>query len=209
MSNMYHQNLELLHSTRAGTLRLCSAITQAQSEFAPPGKWSAGEILHHLLLAENMYRRNFAQLIDMQKSGERPVLRRSFADMNTSIAHIPKPILPVLEIPFTVMNMFIPTVVRETMMQFRLVPAQNPDVMTPKKGQPVNDLRVALQASYHEMVALFNANPQLDYRGMIFQHPILGSNNLLEMIRILALHERRHQSQIRDLLRLPQFSKVA
>jgi hypothetical protein len=28
-------------------------------------------------------------------------------------------------------------------------------------------------------------------------------------LRIAALHERRHQSQIQDLLRLPQFSKVA
>jgi DinB superfamily len=206
---MYRQNLELLHSTRAGTLRLCSAITQAQSEFAPPGKWSVGEVLHHLLLAENLYRGNFAQLIELQKSGERPILRRSFADLNTSIAHIPKPILPMLEIPFTVMNMFVPSVVRETMMQFRLVPAQNPDVITPKKGQPVNDLRVALQASYDEMAALFNANPNLDYRGMTYQHPIMGSNNALQMMRIVALHERRHQSQIRDLLRLPQFSKVA
>ena len=206
---MYHQNLELLHSTRAETLRLCSAITQAQSEFAPPGKWSAGEVLHHLLLAENLYRGNFAQLIELQKSGQRPILRRSFADLNTSIAYIPKPILPMLEIPFTVMNMFVPSVVRETMMQFRLVPAQNPDVITPKKGQPVNDLQVALQASYDEMAALFNANPNLDYRGMTYQHPIMGSNNALQMMRIVALHERRHQSQIRDLLRLPQFSKVA
>jgi hypothetical protein len=107
------------------------------------------------------------------------------------------------------MNMFVPSVVRETMMQFRLVPAQNPDVITPKKGQPVNDLRVALQASYDEMADLFNANPHLDYRGMIYQHPIMGSNNALQMMRIVALHERRHQSQIRDLLRLPQFSKVA
>jgi hypothetical protein len=44
---------------------------------------------------------------------------------------------------------------------------------------------------------------------MTYQHPIMGSNNALQMMRIVALHERRHQSQIRDLLRLPQFSKVA
>jgi hypothetical protein len=206
---MYQRNLELIHSARVGTLRLCSAITQAQSEFAPPGKWSAGEVLHHLLLAEDLYRRNFAQLIELQKSGQRPVLRRSFADLNTSIAYIPKPILPMLDIPFTVMNMFIPSVIREAMMQFRFVPAQNPDVITPKKGQPVNDLRVALQASYDEMAILFDANPHLDYRSMTYQHPIMGSNNVLQMMRIVALHERRHQSQIQDLLRMPQFSKVA
>jgi hypothetical protein len=166
-------------------------------------------VLHHLLLADDLYRGNFAQLIELQKSGQRPVLRRSFADLNTSIAFIPKPMLPMLEIPFTVMNMFVPSVVRETMMQFRLLPAQNPDIITPKKGQPMNELRAALEASYDEMAALFNANSRLDYRGMVYQHPIMGSNNVVQMVRIVALHERRHQSQIQDLLRLPQFSKVA
>ena len=206
---MYKQNLELLRSARAGTLRLCSVIAQAQSEFAPPGKWSVGEVLHHLLLTDDVHRRNFAQLIELQKSGQRPVLHSSLADLNTSIAYIPKSLLPMLEIPFTVMNLFVPSVVRETMMQFRLLPAESPDITTPKKRQPVSDLRVALQSSYDETAALFNANPGADYRAMRYKHPLLGSNNVLQMLHIVALHERRHQSQIQDLLRLPQFSKVA
>jgi hypothetical protein len=206
---MYKRNLELLRSTRAGTLRLCSGISQAQSEFARPGKWSVGENLHHLVLADDLYRSYFAQLIDMQKSGQRPVLRRSFADINTSIAYIPKPILPLLEIPFTVMNMFVPSVVRETMIQFRVLPAQNPDIITPKKRQPMTELRAALQASYDKTAALFNDNPGLDYRGMLYQHPIMGSNSVLQMLRIVALHERRHQSQIQEVLQSRQFPKVA
>jgi hypothetical protein len=206
---MYKQNLELLRSARAGTLRLCSAIAQAQSEFAPPRKWSVGEVLHHLLLTDHVHRRNFTQLIELQKSGQRPVLHSSLADLNTSIAYIPKSLLPMLEIPFTVMNLFVPSVVRETMMQFRLLPSESPDITTPKKGQPVSDLRVALQSSYDETAALFNANPRADYRAMRYRHPLLGSNNVLQMLHIVGLHERRHQSQIQDLLRLPQFSKVA
>lgn len=206
---MYKQNLELLRSARVGTLRLCSAITQAQSEFAPAGKWSAGEVLHHLLLTDDVHRKNFTQLIALQKSGQRPILHSSLSDLNTSIAYIPKSLLPMLEIPFTVMNLFVPSVVRETMMQFRIVPAESPDITTPKKGQPVSDLRVALQSSYDETAALFNANPAADYRAMRYRHPILGSNNVLQMLHIVGLHERRHQSQIQDLLRLPQFSKVA
>ena len=171
---MYKQNLELLRSARAGTLRLCSAISHAQSELAPLGKWSAGEALHHLLLADDLYRGNFAQLIDLQRSGH------SFADLNTSFAYIPKSLLPMLEIPFTVASLFVPNVVRETMMQFRFLPAQNPDTITPKKGQQT-----------------------------LYQHPIMGSNSVPQMLRIVSLHEQRHQSQIQDLLCLPQFSKVA
>src|SRR5580704_9701712 len=150
---MYKQNLELLLSARAGTLRLCSTITQAQSEFAPQRKWSSGEVLHHLLLSDYLYLRNFARLIQLQKSGERPVLRSNFADLNPSIAYIPKSLLPMLEIPFTVVNLFVPNVLRETMTQFRLLPAQNPDITTPKKGQPVSELRASLQSAYDEIAA--------------------------------------------------------
>ena len=206
---MYQQNLQLRHSARAETLRLCAPITQAQSEFAPQRKWSVGEVLHHLLLSDYLYHRNFTRLIELQKSGQRPVMRSNFADLNPSIAYIPKSLLPILEIPFTVANLFVPNVVRETMTQFRLLPAQNPDVTTPKKGQPLSQLRASLQSSHDEIAALFDANPKLDYRAMQFQHPILGSNSVLQMLRIAAMHERRHQSQIQDLLRMPQFAKVA
>src|ERR1700676_4144722 len=119
---MYKQNLELLQSARAGPLRLCSTITQPQSEFAPQRKWSAGEVLHHLLLSDYLYQRNFARLIELQKSGQRPVLPSNFSDFNPSIAFIPKSLLPMLEVPFTVVNLFVPNVVRETMTQFRLLP---------------------------------------------------------------------------------------
>jgi hypothetical protein len=205
---MYKQNLEVLRSAQAGALRLCSAISQPQSEFAPLGKWSAEEVLHHLILADDLYSGNFFQLIVLQKSGQRPILRSSFVDLNTSIAYIPKSLLPMLEIPFTVANRFVPNVVRETMMQFRFLHARNPDIITPKKGQPVNQLRDALQSSYDEMAALFSANPKFDYRSMPYQHAIMGSNSVLQMLRIVALHERRHQSQIQETLRLPQCSKV-
>lgn len=45
---------------------------------------------------------------------------------------------------------------------------QNSDIITPKKGQPVSQLRDALQSSYDDMAALFNANPKLEYRSMLY-----------------------------------------
>jgi DinB superfamily len=200
---MFTRDLEMLRLSRAETLRLASGVTQEQSEFSPaPGKWSAGEVLDHLLLAENYYRSIFVQLIEMKKSGARPVISSSFADVNTSIAYIPRFMLPWLEIPFTVFNMFVPTAVREAMTQISLLPAQNPDMATPLKGKPVGELRDALRSSYEETAALFQSNPGLDYRGMRYRHPLLGDNNMLHVLRIVGLHERRHHSQIRDILRV-------
>ena len=207
---MYEHELELLRRTRAGTLRLCSGISQAQSEFAPgPGKWSVGEVLDHLLLAEKFYRQVFAQLIDLQKSGARPVISSGFSQVNTSVAGIPKSFLPMLEVPFTIFNMFVPSAVREAMTQFRIMPAQNPDMATPEKGKLLEDLKSALSSSFEETALVFHSSPLLNYRRMRYRHPLMGDNNALQLLRIVALHERRHQSQIEDILRSRQFPKVA
>src|SRR5947207_3113250 len=178
---MYKQDLEMLRLTRAETVRLGCGITQAQSEFTPArGKWSVGEVLDHLLLAEGYYRRMFAQLIELKKSGvARPVIQHGFDEVNTSIAYIPKSLLPMLELPFTVFNMFVPTPVREVMTQFRIVPAQMPDMAKPRAGRLVAELREELAASYEQTAALFHANPRLNYRDMRYRHPLLGDNHML------------------------------
>src|SRR5262245_61677935 len=106
--DMYKRDLQQLRLARGGTLRLCYGIRQEQSEFAPgQGKWSAGEVLDHLLLAENYYRGVFAKLIELEKSGANAVVNAGFDQVNTSIAFIPKSLLPLLEIPFTIFNMFV------------------------------------------------------------------------------------------------------
>src|SRR5205823_14202559 len=99
---MYQQDLEMLRLTRAETLRLTAGVDQAQSEFAPAAeKWSVGEVLDHLLLAENYYRAIFGRLIELQKSGAPAVISASFSEVNTSIAFLPKSMLPMAEVPFT------------------------------------------------------------------------------------------------------------
>ena len=207
---MYESDLAMLHSAREATLRLCAGLTQPQADFSPgAGKWSAGEVLDHLLLAEKLYRGIFARLIQMRKAGQRPVIRIGFAELNTRIGYIPKPLLPLLEFPLTMMNLFIPTRVRETMTQFRILPVQNPDLSTPQKGKPVDELHAALAASFEETAALLRANPGLDYREMRYIHPLMGDNSVLQSLRIIALHERRHQGQIRDILRSRRFPKAA
>ena len=207
---MYQEGLELLRVTRSRTLRLCAGMTQSQSDHSPGvGKWSAGEVLDHLLLAEKLYRDIYARLIQMQKAGQRPVVHIGFDEVNTSIAFIPKAMLPMLEIPFTMLNLFVPTKVREAMIQFRFLPAQNPDVAVPQKGKSIKELRRALLASYEETAALFDANPALDYRWMRYIHPLMGDNTVLDSLRVVSLHERRHQTQIEEILRSRQFPKVA
>jgi uncharacterized damage-inducible protein DinB len=207
---MYQGDLALFRATRDRTLELSEGLTQAQIDFSPgAGQWSVGEVLDHLLLVEALNRPEIAELIDLEKSGRRPYLKRTFADVNVSMAFIPKSMLPSLAVPFRLLNMMVPRFAREFMTRYRLVPAQSPDAGTPRRGRSIDELRQELHASLQEMVALFEAHPTLDYAAMIHQHPLLGVNNAVQLLRLVALHEQRHQSQISDILRHPGFPRAA
>src|SRR5262245_2458538 len=135
---MFQNALGLLETTRAETLAMSARLSQNQADFTPaPGKWSAGEVLDHLLLAEKLYRGFIADLIELEKAGRRPVISAGFRDVNTSVGHIPKSLIVFLDVPFTVANLFVPGFAREAMLQFRALPAENPDATQPRKHSPI------------------------------------------------------------------------
>jgi hypothetical protein len=201
---MLEESLKMLRDARGRTLAMTDGLSQAQSDYAPaPGRWSVGEVLDHLLLAEKMNREQFAELIELQRSGRPAEVRRSFADVNVSVAYIPKSLLPLLEVPFTVLNMLIPAGVREGMMRSRVIP----DAAAPRRGRPAAELRRDLAASLAATLGLFAANPGLDYGAMVAQHPLLGRNDVGGLLRFLALHEERHQAQIADVMSAPNIPR--
>src|SRR5206468_11187490 len=136
-----------------------------------------------------------------------PLVNRTLADFNISIACIPKFMLPFLELPLTMFNMVVPRAAREFLIRNKVVPAQSADIAIPRKGRSGAELRTELRSSLNETEALFEANPNLDYHNMISQHPLLGTNNVPQLLRLLTFHEQRHQSQIADILTDPSFTR--
>src|SRR5216684_1402639 len=137
---MFRPSLEHFRMVRTRTLGLVRDLTQAEMDYAPaPEKWSVGEVLDHLLLAERFFRQAIRQLIERQKTGQTPVLRRGFAELDISIAFITE--------------------------------------------------------------ALFEAYPHFNYHQMQYIHPLLGTNDVLQLLNIVRLHEERHQEQIADVIR--------
>ena len=56
-SSMYQTDLELFRTVRIATLGLAAELTDQQAAFSPgPDRWSIGEVLDHILLAEQLYR---------------------------------------------------------------------------------------------------------------------------------------------------------
>jgi hypothetical protein len=185
-------------------------LSQAQMDFAPAaGEWSVGEVVDHLLLAEDMYRTEITTLVELMRTGQTPRIYRSFADLNAGPAIIPKAILPLFEVPFTLLTMFTPSSIRECVARSQLVPIRHPDNTTPRPSRAVDQLRHELGASLIETQALFAAHPNLDYTQMIYQHPLLGVQNILQLLDFMGLHEELHQQQISNALANPRFPRAA
>ena len=204
--SMLKANLEQFRAIRARTLDMVQERSQERMDYAPaPAMWSIGEVVDHLILSENITRREIAELIELSKAGRQPLFYRSSTDFNIAAFFLPKFMLPFLEVPFNFLNMFVPDSVRELFVRYRLIPARAADAATPRKGKSAAELHHGLRSSLEETEALFAANPNLDYDKMIHQHPFLGTQNVPRLLYILGLHEQRHQDQISDLLTNPQF----
>jgi len=198
---MVKASLEQFCTTRARTLELVQGLSQEQMDFSPSeDEWFIGEILDHLRLNEHVFRTDVAALLDLAKAGKVPQIYRSFAEFNAAPAFIPQWALPFLEVPFTVMNMFIPNSLRESLVQSNLVSIRHPDITTPSKGRPTDVLRAELRASLQETETLFAANPTLDYDTMTRQHPLLGIQTVPQFLDLLGIEERLHQDQIVKLV---------
>ena len=204
------QNLDEFRATRESTLAMTKALSQKDFDYsAAPNRWSIGEVLDHMLLAERLNREQIAKLIHLQRAGQRPELVLTFSDLNISVVGVPRSLLTLLEGPLTLMNMFVPDALRNYLTRKRLVPFRNPDVAAPRRGRPGAELRGDLISSLQETERLFQDNPDLDYDEMVVQHPLLGRYDVPGLLRFMSAHEQRHQSQIADIQRAPQFPTAA
>jgi len=206
---MLRASLERFRLIRERTLNQVKVLSQEQVDFSPPsGEWSIGEILDHLRLGERVFRKDFADLIDLAKAGKTPSIYRSFAEMNAAPAFIPQCVLPFLEPPLFVMNRFIPNNIRVSLARANLVAIRHPDVTTPSKGKSADTLRAELCASLRETESLFAANPALDYNAMTHEYPMLGIQTVPQLLDFLGIEESLHQGQIDRVIAEPRFPKA-
>ncbi|HEX4567231.1 MAG TPA: DinB family protein, partial [Vicinamibacterales bacterium] len=118
---MIDQQVATFGGARAQTIAAVAPLTQTQLDFRPrEASWSVGEVADHLILAEALYRGEIERLIEMVRKGERPRLKRSFADVNVSPLYLPDAVLSMLELPFGIMSGMIPRSVRRIITQFPL-----------------------------------------------------------------------------------------
>ncbi len=201
MSQSSLKDLQKSRSTRSRTLQLTDGLSQEELDYSSgPAVWSIGEVLDHLILTDGVYGKEIKELFELKASGKPPYLRRGFSDIDASILYIPKLLLPLAEIPFNVMNVFLPKAVRSFVIASRLIPAQAPGIAKPRPGRSKQALGDELKAGPDTMEELLASQPGLDPKEFTHYHPLLGENNVDDMLRFLTNHEVVHQKQIAELI---------
>lgn len=193
--------LTAFRGTRRKTLGMAEGLSDERLGRRPaPESWSVGEVLDHLVLAEEVYREDIGRLIALAREARRPFIRRTFRDLDVSILFIPRRALPMLEVPFLLIGAFVPRGVREALARARWLPVQNPTVAEPRRGRPGSELRRDLERSLEATERLFAEAGDLPWGDMAISHPLLGTNDVPALLRLMDRHEQRHQEQIRDAL---------
>src|SRR5713226_3618473 len=122
MASSVNDALATFHLARQQTLAMMAPLSQEQLDWPPgPGRWSVGEVVDHLVLSEGLFRKDIAALIELQKSGRKAEIVHTFSDFNTAPTFVPQSLLPMFEIPFTMMNMFMPKGLRDMMVRNRML----------------------------------------------------------------------------------------
>ena len=201
--------LDRFHVTRQKTLGALQQVTSEQAAWAPrAGVWSMAQIADHLLRSEELYREQFGRLIQMAADGKGNTLYVSIQEVDTSLAMVPREVMALFEVPFRMLNMFVPSVVRETMVRYRFIAALNPKVSEPRSGLTLEKLQEDLAESMAQTEQLFSQPMPANVERLTISHPIMGNNNIVEMLRIMIAHEERHRGQMSTLRADPGFPKT-
>lgn len=198
-------------STRRRTLELAETLTQAQADFSPSsGRWSPGEILDHLVRTDEVFRDEYDELLERWRKRRGAVsLFRTLSDLDIDLPLVPDSLRVLFDVPSAMAGIFLPRPVRQAIFSSRVVPAKAPKRIEPRPGRPIEDLRRELADHLAYLEGYFAANPSVEWRRLRYYNPLCGFTNLPGMTSFVGSHEKRHQEQLREVLKDKGFPAAA
>ena len=143
--------IESFHVVREKTLSILREVTPEQALWIPAaGTWSIAQNADHLLRSEGLYREQILRVIALARAGKGTSVQISLAEVNTFLAIIPAPVVPLFEVPMRMFNFFMPSALREALIRYPLVSARNPVVSAPRLGLSAEKLIADLTSSLME-----------------------------------------------------------
>ncbi len=167
-------------AARATLRREVHGLSEEQLVFQPaPGKWSIGEILDHLHLAERSITRVLSKILQ-QAAG------RGLIGEPGSMEPLPYPID------------------REVYNQ----PAAAPESVRPSPERPLSQLLEGLEESRERLLEVASRADGRVVGNVTIRHFQLGELHFYQWLALEAAHEGKHLAQIRQIKVHPRFPKT-
>lgn len=165
-----------LQSVRAEILKDAGGLSLAQADWRPsPNDWSAGEIIHHLTIAETHTGKLTTRLTkEAQQTG---TLRPFPPDL---VAFTPLPPHPP-------------------------GPAEAPPVVRPERGHPIDRLLAEMKATRERSRQSIETLAAVDPRPLKFKHGARGDLDLAQWWMLQVHHDGVHLAQLRAVKAAPGF----
>jgi len=166
------------------------------------GTWSVAEVLDHLVQTEMAFRKYLIQALERARTGEIGTIRLGFREVDTRLRPLPRHWMPLLTPVLFGMHRVTPFAVRLWVMRTRgLLWAAAPKIAQPIGGRALAELRVDLRTAMQQTTALFEGDLPDALPMVRAAHPLYGSNDVAQVMRLIAAHEQRHQQQLRAMLK--------
>jgi hypothetical protein len=166
------------------------------------GTWSVTEVLDHIVRTEAAFRKYLRQVVERARAGETGTIRIGFREVDTRLRPLPRSWMPMLTPVLFGLHAVTPFRVRLAVMR-KPGPlwAAAPTIAEPRRARALEDLRADLTAEMRTTEALFEGDLPEALRRVRAAHPLYGSNNVAQMVRMMGAHEERHQYQLRSILK--------
>jgi hypothetical protein len=202
--------IDRFREAREKTLNILGNLTTSQASWSPgKGGWSIAQIADHLLLTEQMYREQFERVIQLSNEGKGSSIEISLSEVDVGFAVIPRGVISFFETPMRVFNIFVPHVLRETMVRYSIVSSLNPRKSQPRAGLVLAKLRQDLVRSLDETEELLLERMPRNADELTINHPLMGNNTIPQLFRIVIAHELRHQEQMERVQADSGFPRVS
>ena len=168
-----------LQAIRAEVLKEAEGLSQAQADWRPRERdWSAGEIVHHLTLAE-------------VNTGKLTTKLTRDASQAGKLAPFPAGLKVFEPLPPSPPG-----------------PAEAPPVVRPEKGHPIGQLLADMKAARERSRQSIEKLGGCDPRPLTWAHFRLGELNLAQWWILQAQHDRDHLQQLRAVKGAPGFPRA-
>ena len=194
--------LSEFRSARERTRSLVTGLSEDEMAEQPaPERWSPGELVDHLLRSERLWRGEIEELVRLVRAGRQAHLSRPLTDFPWPLVGVvPAPLLGLISVPLTLFSTFLPTRLVIGIVGQRTLKARAPEIITPSRGRPAEELKSELESESAATAALFEDNDDLRFDRMVYHNPLIGVVDAVDLLRIVTAHEKRHHGQLIEIL---------